>query len=216
MNKLGEILKFFKSFAAAMTTAVIVFTASPALAENRPEVQESQEILQREAFRNDRQSLQEGTTQVDAQGNFTTTLRAGGATGYAVTCAGTKSDNAVRYPHYSNGAQGAIAKTVIKCIGTGLPSVDLTVSGIISFAPSSSATDTNVVFQHRGAATMTQTVLVNGPEVTWYLPEPSHSSVPNDAGRGTGFWRATSTWFFEVGGKLSTVGSQTVTIWKTI
>lgn len=178
--------------------------------------QESQNTLQREAFRNDPESLQEVSTVVDASGNFTTTLRAGGATGHAVACTGTGVDNAVRYPHYSNGAQGAISKTVLKCVGTGLASVDVQVSGIISFAPSSSPTNTDVVFEHRGAARATQTVIVNGPEVTWYIPEPSHSSVPNNAGRGTGFWRATSTWFFEVAGIPSTVGTQTVTIWTTI
>ena len=37
-----------------------------------------------------------------------------------------------------------------------------------------------------------------------------------NGGRGTGFWRATATWYFEVGGQLSTVGSQTKTVWKTI
>ena len=212
----GGILRIFRSLLAAVILTIGLCTATPAFAEVPPVEQESQQILQREAFRNDPQSLQEVTTVVDASGNFTTTLRASGATGYAVTCAGTQADNAVRYPHYSKGAEGAISKTVIKCVGTGLPSVDLRVSGIISFAPSNSATNTDVVFQHRGAATATQTVMVNGPEVTWYVPEPSHSTVPSNAGRGTGFWRATSTWFFEVGGKMSTVGTQTVTIWKTI
>ena len=50
-----------------------------------------------------------------------------------------------------------------------------------------------------------------GGSKTFYLPETG-----DNGGRGTGFWRATGTWYSEHPGGLSTVGSKTVTIFRTI
>lgn len=140
----------------------------------------------------------------------TVTLRSS-ASGYAVVCKGTTSSNAVRDPHYSKGAGGAIFKTVLKCTGTGLASVKVRTQGLLTFAPSASSTNTNVTFSRRASSDQTQTITVNGAEKTYYTPKTGLNG-----GRGTGYWRATSTWYFVVDGKYSTVGSHTKTVWKAI
>ena len=117
----------------------------------------------------------------------------------------------MRDPHYSSGAGGAIYKTVLKCTGTGLASVNVRTQGLLTFAPSSSSTNTNVTFSTRARSDQTQAITVNGGEVTYYTPKTG-----SNGGSGTGFWRNTSTWYFVVNGNYSTVGSQTKTIWKTI
>lgn len=89
--------------------------------------------------------------------------------------------------------------------------VNVRVQGLLTFAPSSSKYDTDVTFQTRGSNDKTQPVTLNGGLRTWYVPPTGQNG-----GRGTGFWRATSTWYFVVDGNYSTVGVQTKTIWKTI
>lgn len=128
------------------------------------------------------------------------------SSGYSVTCTGT-----VEYPHYSAGAGGAISKIRITCKGYGLTSVGVRVQGLMQFAASSSSTNTNVTFVTRATSDETQSVTVNGAEKTFYLPR-----VGSSGGRGTGFWRATGTWYFNAPAGPSTVGSQTVTIFRTI
>lgn len=128
------------------------------------------------------------------------------SSGYSVTCTGE-----VEYPHYSSGAGGAISKIRITCTGSGLASVRVRAQGLLQFAKSSSSTNTNVTFVNRGDSDQWQWVTVNGATKTFYLPETG-----KNGGRGTGFWRATGTWYFEHPGGLSTVGSKTVTIFRTI
>lgn len=71
--------------------------------------------------------------------------------------------------------------------------------------------NTNVTFSRRASSDQTQTITVNGAEKTYYTPKTGLNG-----GRGTGYWRATSTWYFVVDGKYSTVGSHTKTVWKAI
>ncbi|MHB1289867.1 hypothetical protein [Georgenia sp.] len=128
------------------------------------------------------------------------------SSGYSVTCTGV-----VEYPHYSSGSGGAISKIRITCKGSGLASVNVRVQGLMLFAASPSSTYTNVTFVTRATSDQTQSVTVNGAEKTFYLPK-----VGSSGGRGTGFWRATGTWYFDAPAGPSTVGSQTVTIFRTI
>ncbi|MEN0083190.1 MAG: hypothetical protein AAGC66_00345 [Leifsonia sp.] len=142
------------------------------------------------------------TSQVQPRG---VAPRAGGSTSYAVTCTGQIQD-----PHYASGAGGAIAKVDVTCKGSGVSSVSVRARGLLTFAPSSSATNTNVTFSNRATSDQTQTVAVNGAAKTYYLPQ-----VGSNGGRGTGFWRATFTWQI-TSLPNATVGSDTKTIWKTI
>ncbi|UNX53830.1 hypothetical protein MF406_12685 [Georgenia sp. TF02-10] len=128
------------------------------------------------------------------------------ATGYRVVCKGS-----VEYAHLSRGAGGAVSKIRITCTGSGLSSVNVRVQGLLQFARSSSPNNTNVNFVQRASSDQWQRVIVNGSAVTFYLPE-----VGGNGGRGTGFWRSTGTWYFKHPGGDSTVGSDTVTVFKTI
>lgn len=128
------------------------------------------------------------------------------SSGYSVTRTGV-----VEYPHYSSGAGGAISKIRITCKGYGLTSVTVRVQGLMLFAASPSSTNTNVTFVTMATSDQTQSATVNGAEKTFYLPR-----VGSSGGRGTGFWRATGTWYFNAPAGPSTVGSQTVTIFRTI
>lgn len=127
-----------------------------------------------------------------------------------MTCTGS-CKNAVNDTHLSKPAGGAVFKTVLKCTGYGLDSVNVRTRGALTFAPSKSATNTKVSFRERGTSDLSQKITVNGKAVTYYTP-----GVGKNGGRGTGFWRATATWQFMVGDKYSTVGSQTRTLWKTV
>jgi hypothetical protein len=131
--------------------------------------------------------------------------RAAGSTSYAVTCTGQIQD-----PHYSSGAGGAIAKVDITCKGSGVATVSVRTRGLLTFAPSSSATNTHVTFSNRATSDQTQTVSVNGGAKTYYLPQ-----VGGNGGRGTGFWRATFTWQI-TSLPNATVGSDTKTVWKAV
>lgn len=203
--------------AAAGVAAALVFIPSSTAWAATPEgsstpEQESTQILVDAGYATTPESFESGpATPASDESTFTVSLQRAGASGWSVVCAGTQSDNAVTDPHYSGGAGGAIYKTIIKCTGTGLASVGVRVQGLMTFAPSSSATNTNVTFSTRATSDATQNIAVNGSEITYYTPR-----VGLNGGRGTGFWRATSTWYFTVNGNYSTVGSQTKTVWKTI
>ncbi|WP_298741103.1 hypothetical protein [uncultured Microbacterium sp.] len=173
---------------------------------------EATRILQEQGYSTTPDSFVSSRVTVAEDGSsFTVKLEKAGASGFSVVCGGTTSDNAVRDPHYSSGAGGAIYKTEIWCSGTGLATVNVRTQGPLTFVPSSSSTNTNVTFSKRAGSDQTQTVVVNGTGKTYYTP-----LTGSNGGRGTGFWRATSTWYFVVNGVYSTVGSQTKTVWKTI
>jgi hypothetical protein len=129
----------------------------------------------------------------------------GRSTVYKVACTGQIQD-----PHFSTGAGGAIAKLNVKCTGTGASAVTVRTRGLLTFAASSSPSQTKVTFGTRATSDYSQSVTVNGKEVTFYLPQPG-----SNGGRGTGFWRATFTWqITSLPG--ATVGSDTKTIWRAI
>lgn len=144
-------------------------------------------------------------------GSFEVTLTKSGASGFAVICTGITGANAVREPHYSTGAGGAIYKTVIKCTGVGLSSVKLRVQGLLTYGPASSRQVVDTKFVQRAKTSEYRNVAVNGKAETFYTPKKG-----SNGGRGTGWWRATSTWYFIVDGKYSTLGSQMVTTWRRI
>lgn len=128
----------------------------------------------------------------------------GRSSAYAVKCTGKIQD-----PHYSSGAGGAIAKVDVTCTGSGVSSVAVRTRGLLTFAPSSSSTNTNVSFSNRATSDQTQTIAI-GKTTTYYLPQTG-----SNGGRGTGFWRATFTWQITSLAN-ATVGSDTKTVWKTI
>lgn len=117
------------------------------------------------------------------------------------------------HPHLSKGANGAVAKTRITCKGYGKATVSVKVGGLMSFraAPTRYAVPGKTVT--RAQSNQTQVVTVNGGYKTYYLPQPSTTSVPKSGGRGTGFWLTTSVWQITPNG---TPASKTITIWKTI
>lgn len=217
---MGVIMRVKKIRLARMTAglvAALVFIPGSAASAATPgegsqTERESTQILIEAGYATTPESFEsEGVTPASDETTFSIPLERAGASGYSVVCSGTTSDNAVRDPHYSSGAGGAIYKTVIKCTGTGLASVNVRTQGLLTFAPSSSSTNTNVTFSQRATSDQTQNITVNGTEKTFYTPKTG-----SNGGRGTGFWRATSTWYFTVNGNYSTVGSQTKTVWKTI
>lgn len=129
---------------------------------------------------------------------------------YSITCTGMNG-TAVNNPHYSKGAGGAIYKTTIQCQGYGRTSVPVRVQGLLSFDPASSWNEVAGTFYTRAKSDQVQWVSVNGPAKTFYTPK-----VGSNGGTGMGYWRATSTWYFDVDGRNSTVGSQTKTVFKKI
>lgn len=141
----------------------------------------------------------------DTSGGKFRTQGAAGAAGYSVSCTGQIQD-----PHYSKGAGGAIAKVDITCKGSGVATVTVNTKGLLQFAPSSSPNNTKVTFSNRATSEQAQTIAVNGPAKTYYLPK-----VGSNGGRGTGFWRTTFTWQI-TSLPNATVGSDTKTIYKTI
>lgn len=82
-------------------------------------------------------------------------------------------------------------------------------SWALSFAPPTPPYDPTPKFSVRARSDYPQTLTVNGAAKTFYTPEPG-----SNGGRGTGYWRATSTWFFVVDGVPSTVGTDTKTVSK--
>lgn len=145
-------------------------------------------------------------------GDNTITFAASGS-GWSVTCGGHLGSNAVQDPHYSSNAGGAIYKTRLSCKGYGVASVLVRVQGALSFAPASSSSQTsNLNWRLRGFSDQYQRINVDGAHVvTYYTPEPGWNG-----GRGTGWWRASSTWYFTHNGVRSTTGSQLRHVWKVI
>lgn len=187
----------------ALIAVVCSTGASSAAAASQPEV-------------NSRSSGGAKTQDVDIntapKGAFKVTLTRSGASGYRVVCEGAgKKKQAVNDPHPSKGAKGAIYKTRVECHGHGLSSINLRVRGLLRFAASKDPDNTDVKFHTRAKSLEHRHVTVNGASETFYTPREG-----KNGGHGTGFWRATSTWMFNVNGHPSTVGSQTKTAWKKI
>jgi hypothetical protein len=196
---------------AAAAISVVALTSGSAIAtvsDSSDPAVESARILAELGYDNSVESL-DGTETVD----FSTTADGGQeiriqAASINVVCKGSP---AVRDPHYSIGAGGAIYKTVLSCTGTGASSVSVRVQGLLTFGQAASQYDVdNVKFVTRGTSDQTQVIQVNGASKTYYTPK-----VGSNGGTGKGFWRATSTWYIS-SPIQGTVGSQTVTIFENI
>jgi hypothetical protein len=135
-----------------------------------------------------------------------------------VVCTGAqKKPTGVEAPHLSSGllkkgVRGVIYKTVLRCTGTGLTSVRLTVNGLLRFAPASSPSITKVSWSTRATSTESRTTQVNGASQTFYTP----SYVGNHGGTGRGYWSATSTWYAESGRYRSNTGTATYLDWRDL
>lgn len=110
--------------------------------------------------------------------------------------------------HYSFGAGGAIFKTTVTCTGTGIPTVSLKLNGQLSFAPSPGPTYPQTgPTQIRASSTQVQTIIVNGPAVTFYTP------MTGNGGTGTGSWIRTVTGEIVAPVGVNTPGSSTKVNW---
>ncbi len=159
---------YTKAVAVAATVGLTIALTSGAATvpvsdeESRVEA-EATRILEEGGFDTSPESFDSSEVLIaEADGSFTIRLEKSGASGYSVVCGGESGDNAVRDPHYSSGAGGAIYKTEIWCTGTGLATVDVRTQGLLTFAPSSSPSNTNVTFSTRATSDLTQTIVVNG------------------------------------------------------
>jgi len=112
-------------------------------------------------------------------------------------------------PHFSNGANGAIFKVRVSCVGTAYPTVSVRVRGALSLSVASCPTCTPGPITTRATSDKTQTVVVGGGEVTFYVPD-----VGSSGGYGTGFWYYTHT-IQIVGPQTGNVGSSTDVVWKS-
>lgn len=117
------------------------------------------------------------------EGFLSPRLRSPGATTRRSTLAAVACSGKINNPHYSEGAGGAIAKIRVTCTGSGYPSVNVRVRGLLSFSPTSYQT-----LQPRGTLDDTKAVFVNGGEVTYYL-----SPIGSHGGTGNGYWAVTAT-----------------------
>ena len=129
---------------------------------------------------------------------------------YVIQCDGT-----VDQVHYSSGAGGAIAKARIKCKSTSsvVTSATVHLECVIGLSTTSTAGPW-VVRAASGYSQSVQTGFNNwGASKTYYCP---HQSGAN-AGRGTGYWKASFAGSITSPGQFANVaGGTSITPWKTI
>ena len=122
----------------------------------------------------------------------------------------------IDYPHYSNGARGAIYKTRYKCESKGVSTkISLRVRGLLSLYPAASSSSRPGKAQTRARSDARITLTAN----TGRFSDPYYTPVVgSNGGRGTGVWNGTSTWIItshpSLAGKRT--ATQSKTVWKRI